>query len=74
MIRLAVRLTGPARELLGGGALRAGAGHDGVCAFFDRDYELTGQLRSWAARQSLGELTDRDGGPVRLEGREIKFG
>ena len=72
LIRLAVRLTGPARELLGGGALWAGAGDDGLCAFFDRDYELTGQLRSWAARQSLGELTDRDGGPVRLDLRRLR--
>ena len=72
LIRLAVRLTGQARELLGGGALWAGAGHDGLCAFFDRDYELTGQLRSWAARQSLGELTDRDGGPVRLDLRRLR--
>ena len=52
LIKLAVRpdRAGPGasrrRRLVGR------AGDDGLRAFFDRDYELTSQLRSWAARQS----------------------
>ena len=72
LIRLALRLTAPARASAGTGALWVGAGQTGVRAFFDTGYEMTGPLRAWAGRHRLQELTDYGGGPVRLDLRRLR--
>ena len=72
LIRLAARLSEPARALVDTDALWVGAGLKGSCAFFERDYELSFQLRSFAARHHLGELVDRGAESVRLDLRRLR--
>ena len=72
LISLVIWLTGPARQAGGSDALWVGAGHDGLRAWFDTDYELTGQLRAWAARHGLDQLADYGGCKVRLDLRRLR--
>jgi hypothetical protein len=72
LVRLAIRLSEHARNASGSDALWVGAGDVGLVGFFDRDYEMTGRLRSWAKRHRLHELTDRGGTPVRLDLRRLR--
>jgi len=72
LIRLALRLTAPARASAGTDALWVGAADGRPRAFFDTGYELTGPLRAWAGRHRLRELTDYGGGPVRLDLRRLR--
>jgi len=72
LISLVIRLTEPARRAAGSDALWAGAGHDGLRAWFDTGYELTSQLRAWAARHGLDQLDDHGGGKVRLDLRRLR--
>jgi hypothetical protein len=72
LIRLAARLTEPARAASGTDALWAGAGGGGLGAFFDGDYKMTHQMHGWASRRHLDELVDRHGGCVRLDLRRLR--
>lgn len=72
LIRLAARLTEQARAASGADALWVGAGPGEPRAFFDTGYGMARQLRAWASRHRLGELTDRHGGGVRLDLRRLR--
>jgi hypothetical protein len=72
LIRLAVRLSEPARAATGADALWVGADVNGLRAFFDTGYEMTHQLHVWAGRHRLGELADRDGTGVRVDLRRLR--
>ena len=72
LVRLALRLTEPARKASGSDALWVGAGEAGLISFFDGDYEMTHHVRGWAKRQRLHELTDHGGTPVRLDLRRLR--
>lgn len=72
LIRLASRLSEPARKALGSDALWVGAGAGGFEAFFDSDRELGRHLRSWAGRNHLSGLIDYGGKPVRLDLRRLR--
>ena len=74
LIRLAVRLTGPARARTGGTALWTGVSAAGTLqAFYDGGgYEMTYRIRRWAAARGLQELTDYGGGPVHLDLRRLR--
>ena len=72
LLRLAGRLSEAARAMLGSDALWVGASLEGPCAFFERGYELSYQLRSFSTRHLLGELADRSGEPVRLDLRRLR--
>ncbi|MGH9065190.1 MAG: hypothetical protein ACRD0L_14710 [Acidimicrobiales bacterium] len=72
LIRLATRLTDPARQAISTDALWVGVGDGGLRAFFDTGYEMTHQVQVWAGRHRLADLVDRDGQGVRLDLRRLR--
>jgi hypothetical protein len=72
LIRLAMRLTEPARQALGGTGVWAGAGDHGLTEFFASGHQMNTQVLAWMARHRLDELTDHGGGPVRLDLRRLR--
>jgi hypothetical protein len=72
LIRLAMRLTEPARQALGVTGVWAGAGDHGLTEFFASGHQMNTQVLAWMARHRLDELTDHGGGPVRLDLRRLR--
>lgn len=72
LIRLADRLTGPARQMTGDDALWVGACDDGLRVFFATGHQISTQVAAWMARHRLDQLTDHGGCPVRLDLRRLR--
>jgi hypothetical protein len=73
LIRLALRLTDPARQAAGSGALWAGVGEDGsLQAFIGPTRQMPGRPSRWAASHGLDALTDHGGHLVRLDLRRLR--
>ncbi|MGH3119771.1 MAG: hypothetical protein ACRDND_01885 [Streptosporangiaceae bacterium] len=72
LIRLAARLTGPARQATGSQHLWVGACDEGLSEFFSAGHQMNTQVLAWMARHRLGELIDYGGGPVRLDLRRLR--
>lgn len=75
LIRLALDLTGAARELAGTDALWAGVRvkpATKALGFFDSQCPVSHHAQAWARSHQLQQLTDRGGKPVRLDLRRLR--